>query len=172
MANVTTKRIQGVPIQIEEVKENTIEEKGTYYSQWHLLVNSNVSANNDLEKANRIADVLKDSIRCVFYEHGEEIFKFKDPEGKDKFEKPTVESVNVKMAAEIGDIQHRVHVHALITVVHHTILQIDYPKAMRAMADCIHERDPTLRFPFMRFKQIPMTGVALEKYIGKHPVMT
>lgn len=170
--NVTRQNVNNVPIQIEEVRQNTAEEQGTYYSKWHLLLNSNVAARGegDVEKANRIADILKDSVRCVFYEHGAEVFKSLVP--GDKFEKPTVESVKVEMAAEIGEKYKRVHLHAVITVVHHTILQIDYRKARDALALCLYERDPNLPFPFIRFKQIPMTGVALEKYIGKHPVMS
>lgn len=170
--NVTTQSVNNVPIQITEVKENTEEQQGTMYSNWHILVNSNVAAKSegDVPRANHVADVLKDSIRCVFYEHAAEVFYSEIP--GHKFEKPYVESVKVEMAAEIGDKYKRVHVHALVKVIHHTILKMDYKKARDALAVCINERDPTLPFPFIRFKWIPAFTQALEKYIGKHPVMT
>lgn len=167
--NVETQEVQGVPVEIEEVRETSEVDKKTMYSRWHLLVNSNVAADDerDLERINHIAAVLKDSIRCVFHEHAAEVFFSKVP--GDKFEKPTVESVNIKMAAEIGEQQKRVHVHVIIDVVHHTILQIDVKKMREDLHACISERDPSLPYPFMRLKWIPVNQ-AIEKYIGKAPV--
>lgn len=166
----STKEVAGVPIEIEEVPENTTEQQNTFYSRWHLLVNSNVrGTDGDVDKANRIANILKDSIKCVFNDHAQNVFFSKVP--GDKFESPTIESVKIKMAAEIGEDPRggRIHVHCIIDVVHHTILQINVPEMRRDLRECIQQRDPDLPFPFMRLKWIPVNQ-AIEKYIGKAPV--
>jgi len=167
--SVQTKDVSGVPVEIKEVAQNTPTEQGTYYSRWHLLVNSNLRAAEGSERANQIADTLKDSVRCVFFEHAKEVFVCKVP--GDKFEPPTIQKIEIKMAAEIGSDPRgqRVHVHVLIDVTHHTILSIDVPVMRQAIWDCIRERDPTMPYPFIRLKWIPVNK-AIEKYIGKAPV--
>lgn len=173
--SVQTRDVSGVPVEIKEVAQNTPTEQGTYYSRWHLLVNSNVRAKEGSARAEQIANTLKDSVRCVFFEHAKEVFicKAKNRETgiQDVFEPPTIEKVEIKMAAEIGSHPsgQRVHVHVLIDVTHHTILSIDVPAMRLAIRTCILERDPTLPFPFIRLTWIPVNK-AIEKYIGKAPV--
>lgn len=161
-----TKDINGIPITVEEVKENTPAQQKTFYSRWHLLVNSNVRGDN-LGRSNDIAEILKSSVKCVFHEHATKVFKCK----YGKFEAPNIEDVKIKMAAEIGTDPKgkRVHVHVLIDVTHHDVLQIDVPEMRRDLKECMDQRDPDLPFPFIRLKWVPVNQ-ALEKYIGKAPV--
>ncbi len=173
--SIQTRDVSGIPVEIKEVAQNTPTEQGTYYSRWHLLVNSNLRAEAGSERANQIADTLKESVRCVFFDHAKEVFvcKARNREtGKwDEFEKPTIEKVEVKMAAEIGSDPRgsRVHVHVLIDVTHHTILSIDVPIMRHYICECIKKLDPTMPCPFIRLKWIPVNK-AIEKYIGKAPV--
>jgi len=173
--NVQTQNVNGVPIQVEEVRQIDARDKGTMYSQWHVMFNSNVTADpNNMERTNHIAQILKDSLKCVFYEHADEVFySYVDSRREDHiFHPPIVDNVEIKMAAELGEKLKRIHVHANITVTHHTILRLDYNKAKEALKQCLRDRDLSLPNPYLTFKQIPMTGVALEKYIGKHPIMS
>lgn len=172
--NIQQEDVSGVPVEIQEVRESTPQEKATMYSRWHLLVNSNVRGDeNNIEESNRIAAILKDSVRCVFFEHATRIFVCKGTHNGvlDKFESPIIEKVTIKMAAEIGEDPrgHRVHVHVLIDVTHHTILQIDVKQMRAAIWECIQQRDPNLPFPYIRLTWIPVNK-GLEKYIGKKPV--
>jgi len=154
-----------IPIEIEDIVVPTAPARKEYYSKWHLLVNSNAKA-YDVDTANRIADGLKQGVRCAFQDHAKEVFVIKK-EG-DSFDKEHIKKIEIKMAAEIGEKEHRVHVHALILVTHYTILQIDRKRLLDVLLECV-ANIPEVNGLFMRLKWIPADR-PIENYIGKNPL--
>src|SRR5688500_10507795 len=61
----------------------------------------------------------------LFYVNCENFFVWLE-DGLPKLNK--IVSISGEGSTEVGDIQHRVHFHAFLTVKHHTKIQLDYDK--------------------------------------------
>lgn len=157
---------QGIPFEAENITAPTGRTRKVMYSKWHLLLNSNVPG-TELLRANQISDELKSALRCAFKDNAEKVFTVKEG---DKFDADTIISIKLQYAGEIGThpMGGRVHVHAILSVEHYTILKIDYNAAHDIIYDCI--QDPAAKRGFyFRLWFIPSTQ-PLENYLGKDPL--
>jgi hypothetical protein len=156
-----------IPVTIEDITERTnTNEQKTYYSQFHVLVSSNVRT-NDLATANGVADCLKTGFAKAFRDRPTEVFRFQNG---GSWTSDFIDGMNIKYAAEIGHDPKggRVHIHALVNVTHHTNIQIDYKQIQIILRQYCMD-DPNIKNIFVRVKWIP-TSKPLEDYIGKNPL--
>lgn len=166
-----TQTNESIPLRIENVQGNKIKPKETnskkiHISKFLILVNSNVAATDDLDKSNRVADCLKDGIGKALQEHGPDIYVIKPP-AKEKYGPGTILDIKVKMAAEIGPRYKRVHVHALVTVKHTTLLQMDGKVLRGLLLD--YCKDEAIKNLFVRIRFVPVSDFA-ELYLEKDPL--
>lgn len=157
-----------IPYEIVQVEKNKDSRK-TLFSTWHVVVNSNVKAET-LQTANDISDILKDSVVNAFKDRGSEVFVVKRP--GDSFDSDAIEKIKISQAAEIGEDAKggRVHVHAMVEVEHHTILQIDMPTASKIIKEYCESRSDIIMGVYVDIKWIPMSKKPLEHYLGKNPL--
>jgi hypothetical protein len=155
-----------IPIEIEDITTPSgyNEEIKTYYSQWHILVSSNVRT-NDLDTANEIADCLKNGFATAFRTRPAELFIV----SKGAWDSETIDSMKIQMAAEIGEDAKggRVHIHALVNVTHHGNLKINGQAIQVILRE--HCQSQFIKNIFVRVKWIP-TSRPIEDYIGKNPL--
>lgn len=165
---IQTRTNENIPLNIEEYTENKISEpkkrgvKKLHISKFLLTVNSNIAAKN-AEQANRIANCLKRGISMAIKTNLQEVFKIKPP-AKDVLNKETIKSIDVQANGEIGPKYHRVHSHALVTVKHYTLLQMDSAVLRNYLLQyCVNEEIQNL---FVSIKFIPVSDFA-ELYLNK-----
>lgn len=159
-----------VPTEIQDITQQTEgaklqAERKTYYSMWHVLVSSNVKT-DDLDTANEIAACLKGGFAATFRDRPSEVFIVRGGDWSSEL----VDSLKIQYAAEVGEhaMGGRVHIHALVTVVHHDNVRINGP----ALQVILRERcmdHPFIKNIFVRVKWVP-TSKPLEDYIGKNPL--
>lgn len=154
-------------IDIEKNEESRSPDKPTFFSMWHVLVSSNVKT-EDMDIANDIGEDLKQSIVFAFKEHAEDVFVVK--RAGDEFDSDTVERIKISFAAEVGEDPKggRVHVHSLIEVEHHTILQVNSKAAQEKIREYLQKNDNILG-AYINIKWVP-TSKPLERYLGKNPL--
>jgi hypothetical protein len=153
-----------VPVEIEDITvPNNYETKKTLYSQWHVLVASNVRTDN-LEVANRLADCLKDGFRTAFETRPTEIFLFMKGGSWDS---EFIDGMKIQYAAEVGEKSRIVHLHALVTVTHHSNVRINGKALQEILRE--HCQDEDIKNIFVRVKWVP-TSRPLVDYIGKNPL--
>lgn len=158
-----------VPVEIQDITEQAAvhrEPRKTFYSQWHVLVSSNVKT-DDVDTANEIAACLKGGFVKAFKGRPTEVFKFRNG---GEWNAELIDSMKIQMAAEIGEKAQggRVHIHALVTVVHHTNISID-GKAVQVILREYCMDHALIQNIFVRVKWVP-TSRPLEDYIGKNPL--
>lgn len=154
-------------IDVEKNEDSRSPEKPTFFSMWHVLVSSNVKT-EDSGIANDIGEDLKQSIVYAFRDHGEEVFVVKRP--GDEFDSDTVERIKISFAAEVGEDPKggRVHVHSLVEVEHHTILQVNPKAAQEKIREYLQKND-NIMGAYINIKWVP-TSKPLERYLGKNPL--
>lgn len=162
-----------IPYEFVEVEKNP--DAGThvktFFSTWHVTVTSNVRAEGlSLGGANDIADTLKDGIKNCFRDHGSEAFRIM--RAGDSWGHEAIERVKISTAAEIGKDARggRVHVHSLVEVEHHTILQVDMPKSVELIKTYVESHNIFILGAHVDIKWIPMSQKPLEHYLGKNPL--
>lgn len=164
-----TQTNESIPLRIEEVTGNKIQSSNKkqkiHISKFLILVNSNVAA-KDVNSSNHVADCLKRGIGKALQEHGPELYVIKPP-AKEKYGPGTILDIDVKMAAEIGSKYKRVHVHALVTVKHTTLLQMD-GKVLRQLL-LNYCADEAIKNLFVRIRFVPVSDFA-ELYLEKDPI--
>ncbi len=164
-----TQTNESIPLRIEEITGNKLQptekKKKIHISKFLVLVNSNVAA-KDVNSSNSVADCLKKGIGKALQEHGPQLYIIRPP-AKETYGPQTILDINVKMAAEIGSKYKRVHVHALVTVKHTTILQMD-AKVLRQLL-LNYCQDEAIKNLFVRIKFIPVSDFA-EMYLEKDPI--
>lgn len=165
-----TATTQNIPLRIEQVTPNKIQrppskQKKIHISKFLILVNSNVAA-TELDTSNRVADCLKTGTGKALQEHSQELFFIKAP-AKETFGPSSILDINVKVAAEIGPKYKRVHVHALVTVKHTTLLQMN-GKVLRELL-LNYCKDEAIKNLFVRIRFVPVSDFA-ELYLEKAPV--
>lgn len=158
--------MNSIPVEVVDVEKNENDRK-TFFSQWHVLVSSNVKT-YDIGTANQIADDLKSAVRYAFESNGSQVFRVMR-EG-DSFDSDSIEKIKISYAAEIGEDPKggRVHIHAIIEVEHHTILQINIPVAVKIIKEQL-KSNPFILGAYVNIKWVP-TSKPLEHYIGKNPL--
>lgn len=167
-----TQTSSNIPLDIEEVIPNkqrastTRGQKKLHISTFLILVNSNVSEYN-AEKANNIADCLKKGTADALKNHEKEVFFIKPP-ATDTWSRENILSIKTKITAEIGPKYKRLHVHALVKVIHTTLVQMN-AEALRQhlLHYCKHEAITNL---FVRIRFIPKPDLAAELYLEKNPI--
>lgn len=164
---VTETNRENIPIEVEDIKVSDQRRK-LHYSVWHLVVNSNKTPEST-EHANDLAQIMKDAILNTFQKHAREVFKIIPP-AKEEFNNETIKKIKIKQAAEIGTNPQggRVHVHALITVTHITLLQINIQKMRELICGYMAEKGITHNC-YINLKWVPSTQ-PLENYIEKTPL--
>ena len=137
----------------------------THISKFLILVNSNVASDDPLVQ-DRIVNCLKSGFEKSLRGHEEEIFKIRPP-AVEQWGPEHVFSIESKIVAEVGTIQKRIHIHALVTVTHDTIIQMD-SKAIRTLL-LDHCADDAIRNLFVRIRFVPVSDFA-ELYLYKDPI--
>lgn len=162
--------MSGVPVDIQDITEQTAgakvqAERKTYYSMWHVLVSSNVKT-DDLATANEIASCLKTGFASTFRDRPNDVFIIRGGEWGSEL----IDSLKIQYAAEIGEDPRggRVHLHALVTVVHHDNVRINGPALQVILREHCMDH-PFIKNIFVRVKWVP-TSKPLEDYIGKNPL--
>lgn len=140
----------------------------TFYSIWHVLINSNCKSNNPAV-IDSCAQSLRGALVYTFDQHKEEAFRV-DREG-DVFSPETVETIRINYAAEKGEDPRggATHVHAIVEVKHHTILQVDRKRCNELIREYLKD-NPNISNPYVNIKWVPASKTALENYIGKNPL--
>ena len=162
-----TRTTQNIPLRIEKVLPNKITEpkkEKIHISKFLILVNSNVAA-TELDSSNRIADCLKSGTGRALKEHAQELFFIKPP-AKEQFGPDSILDIGVKIASEIGNKFKRVHVHALVTVKHTTLIQMN-GKVLRELL-LNYCADKAIKNLFVRIRFVPVSDFA-DLYLEKAP---
>lgn len=156
-----------IPYEISEIPKNNSDRK-TFFSIWHVIISSNVKT-KDLETAYDISQDLKQSFIHTFRDKSQEVFDVKRP--GDQFDSHTVEKIKLRYAPEIGEDPKggRVHLHALVEVEHHTILQVNRKKANELIRESLRE-NPWIVNPWVDIKWVPASYKNMEHYLGKNPL--
>lgn len=163
-----TQTKEAIPLRIEEVEENRLlppqdkTQKKLHISKFLVTVNSNVAVRN-VDQANRIADCLKRGIPRAIKEHATEVFFVKAP-ATDEINADTVKSIDVSASGEIGPKYKRIHSHALVTVKHYTLLQMNSKALKGLLLD--YCKDDEIKNLYVDIKFVPVSDFA-EMYIEK-----
>lgn len=165
---IQTQTNENIPLNIEEFVQNKVTEPKTkgvkklHISKFLVTVNPNVAVRN-VDQANRLANCLKRGISMAIKENLQTVFKIKPP-ATDLMNSETIKSIDVKVNGEIGPKFHRVHSHAMVTVKHFTLLQMD-AKALRQYL--LHYcKDEEITNLFVSIKYVPVSDFA-EMYLDK-----
>jgi hypothetical protein len=163
---------EGIPLEIEDVKVDPTKGKEKarkpHFSNWHLVVNSN-KVPRGTDDANRIAQIMKDAIADTFRNHILEVFYVRPP-ATEELNRETIEKIKIQQAAEVGHDPRggRVHVHALIKVVHFTLLQINR-KNLRSLICGYMSQHGISDNCYIDLKWVP-SEKPLELYLRKDPI--
>lgn len=154
------KKIKPPPVSFENIE---VSRKKTYYSQWHILVNSNVNTKDPLI-IDELSSCLKTGFEKAFTERAEDIFIIQGG----GWDSDTVDDMKIQYATEIGDNENRVHLHGLVQVNHHANVRIDGKMIQVILREYCMTSDQ-IKNIFVRVKWVP-TSRPLEDYIGKNPL--
>lgn len=166
ITKTTTNR--NIPIKIKDIKPGDkpqSDKEKIHVSTFFVLFNTNVSC-KDAEENNGLTDKLKKAIiECILNDQ-QHVFKIVNGARED-YGPETIKKITLEVVGEIGDRFGRCHAHAVITVKHTTLLQIDQP----AFRNCVLNRlaDPRVKNLFVRTKFIPISDFA-KLYLRKKPV--
>lgn len=159
-----------IPVSVTDITVKTkgvpsADAKKVHISKFLVLVNSNVKTDKE-EDIQRISTCLKTGFKDAIKNHETEIFKIKDG-AEGKWSKENIFSIGTEMVTEVGSKEKRVHLHALVTVKHNTLVQMN-AKGIRTLLEekC---QDDAIKRLFVRIRFVPVSDFA-ELYLRKAPV--
>lgn len=155
-------------ISFQVVDKKKTDGRKTFYSMWHVTVNSNCKG-NDSACIDSVSEALKAAMIYTFKDRANESFRIDRP--GDNFDSSTIDKIKISQAAEKGEDPKGggIHVHAMVEVKHHTILQINRGRANELIRAALKD-NPYILNPYVNIAWVPVSKKALEDYIGKNPL--
>jgi len=147
-----------------------------HYSKFHVIWSSNVRPTT-VEEGQEIVNQMDHVFVRTANDHPSEFFKFSllgkkgtfavDPH---QWNTQNIKTYKIKFVIEKGSHPKggRVHLHAILWVVHYTYLQIDSTQLKRLLCTELEHMNELVKGCYLKIQWIP-SSAPLENYIGKSP---
>lgn len=170
----------GIRLDIERITRKAAVSTGDqgqkiHYSKFHIMWSSNVRV-YDERLGTELVDQMSDIFVDVANNKPQDFVKFKIGTSKvyeidpGKWNDTNIIKYRIRYVIEKGTHPKggRVHLHAILFLVHYTNLQIEARALKKFLCDALEEQNSTVKGCYLHIKWIP-SDMPLENYIGKSP---
>lgn len=145
---------------VEEKKEEDIETKRNRRSNFFVTINTNKPFNRHSEEYEIFNGKFQSSLNEIYNDLGSYINVLDD---KAKWDDNFIKDVEIDSATELGPVNHKLHAHFQINVLHNTKIQLDYNKIKEKIM-----KDLELKGLYIKNKIYHDNKLSLKDYISKN----
>jgi len=172
--------MSGVRLEIERVVNQQLPRtslgRKEHYSKFHVMWSSNVRPVTSQEGM-ELVEEMDHVFNQVMNERPADFFKFSSLGKKGTFKvdpevwnSQNIRRYKIRFVIEKGSHPKggRIHLHALVFVVHYTYLQIESSVLKELLCKRLEDQNSLVKGCYLKIQWVPATE-ALENYIGKSP---